>query len=635
MKKILLLMACVINIAMTMQAENELTYLWAKLADGAAGDTPKEIKVNQAGDYFIFTNFTSNASNLTSAFGEVTVTGVVNTATSGNANFVLYKTNASGEVIWRVNSNMGDVATASSSVAPTIDGGALIALKLRHTNRDEPAQGIILSVVNNDNSTSTIEKAYSGNWNYEAALIKVNREGNVEWTKLIEVDHTQLDGQTKVPTDGLDFYAATIDVDGNYYLAGRFRCTVTIDGQTLTPRNIEGWTGDSQTSNGDLFVWKMNKDGNLVWSLTTTGESIAYESVKCLEYSGGFLYLAGLIKGDGQKSVKLGEVSLTPNSFLNTFAAKIDTDKNVKWAQIYPSTAFTDGKSNNQLETLCVRKGIMLIGGALKGGITSNNVSVTSETASLQGYILKCSPENGTLQAAASQTGNGISKITGTFITNDKLMAYGYTMSTSFYLDCYDWNLENVTKNNIVTGGGACTSWGAALYNGTALFFGRGSGTFALSGTASTFATQDWGGLVAAYTLPFDNTYEVTYMSDNEIYQTQTYGFGETIIAPSPTRQGYKLAGWENLPETMPGMDITVKAVWKQEGTAIRESVAGNGINIYTSDGRIIVETQNSCFVNVFSINGQLLRTVNVDGTAIIDIPQGIYLINGQKIVVR
>lgn len=64
MKKILLLMACAINLATVMQAENEPVYQWGKLTDGAGSDNPSEIKVNRDGDYFIFSTLHQMERNL-------------------------------------------------------------------------------------------------------------------------------------------------------------------------------------------------------------------------------------------------------------------------------------------------------------------------------------------------------------------------------------------------------------------------------------------------------------------------------------------------------------------------------------------------------------------------------------------
>ncbi len=58
--------------------------------------------------------------------------------------------------------------------------------------------------------------------------------------------------------------------------------------------------------------------------------------------------------------------------------------------------------------------------------------------------------------------------------------------------------------------------------------------------------------------------FTVTYKLDNgEADVIQTYDFGAAVTAPSdPTKTGYTFDGWENLPETMPANNVTVTAKW-------------------------------------------------------------------------
>mgnify|MGYP006894276329 FL=1 len=184
-------------------------------------------------------------------------------------------------------------------------------------------------------------------------------------------------------------------------------------------------------------------------------------------------------------------------------------------------------------------------------------------------------------------------------------------------------------------GGGPATSWGAALYNNTTFCYARGRGTFALSGTDDTFATQEWGGLVAAYNLPINNSYTVTYLSDDEFYKNETYNFNETITAAeAPEKEGFELTEWEGLPKTMPGVDIVVKAIWQERPNSINDKTAEDNIKVYASAGQIIIKTQEVCRINIFSVNGQLLKTIDINGTENINMPQGIYLVNGKKVIV-
>ena len=55
------------------------------------------------------------------------------------------------------------------------------------------------------------------------------------------------------------------------------------------------------------------------------------------------------------------------------------------------------------------------------------------------------------------------------------------------------------------------------------------------------------------------NEYTIEYMVDGELYSSQTYNYGETVVpVDEPTREGYTFSGWQGVPETMPAHDVTV-----------------------------------------------------------------------------
>ena len=58
--------------------------------------------------------------------------------------------------------------------------------------------------------------------------------------------------------------------------------------------------------------------------------------------------------------------------------------------------------------------------------------------------------------------------------------------------------------------------------------------------------------------------YTLTYTVDGQTYQTALVEEGATIpYVSSPYKRGYVFKGWENLPETMPGEDLTVTALFE------------------------------------------------------------------------
>ena len=59
------------------------------------------------------------------------------------------------------------------------------------------------------------------------------------------------------------------------------------------------------------------------------------------------------------------------------------------------------------------------------------------------------------------------------------------------------------------------------------------------------------------------SSYTITYWVDGKEFTTQEYKEGESIIpTDAPEKEGHTFAGWQDLPECMPGEDINVEAIY-------------------------------------------------------------------------
>lgn len=71
-------------------------------------------------------------------------------------------------------------------------------------------------------------------------------------------------------------------------------------------------------------------------------------------------------------------------------------------------------------------------------------------------------------------------------------------------------------------------------------------------------------------------TYTLTYVLDGEVYKTVNYAYGESIIPESePTEKGYTFSGWDNIPSTMPGEDVTVTGSFTINNYTLTDMVDG------------------------------------------------------------
>ena len=111
------------------------------------------------------------------------------------------------------------------------------------------------------------------------------------------------------------------------------------------------------------------------------------------------------------------------------------------------------------------------------------------------------------------------------------------------------------------------------------------------------------------------NMYQITYMVDGEVYATEQIAYGSAIVLKdAPAKEGYIFSGWSEAPETMPAKDI---------------EVTGS----FTVDGIDAVITSN--LVDVYTLQGVMVKRQIPVETLAQELPGGIYIVNGKKMVIR
>lgn len=65
-------------------------------------------------------------------------------------------------------------------------------------------------------------------------------------------------------------------------------------------------------------------------------------------------------------------------------------------------------------------------------------------------------------------------------------------------------------------------------------------------------------------------------------------------------------------------------------------TVRATGVSVFVSNGNIVISSATPLTVNVYSVNGRLVRKVSVNGTATVTgLPAGVYIVGKQKVVVE
>ena len=112
------------------------------------------------------------------------------------------------------------------------------------------------------------------------------------------------------------------------------------------------------------------------------------------------------------------------------------------------------------------------------------------------------------------------------------------------------------------------------------------------------------------------NTYKITYILDGEVYAEDSVTYG-AVIVPLQVEEDetFTFSGWSNLPEVMPASDIIVTGTTTP--TAIHALHATDeSADVYTLSGKLVARKVATAWIK----------------TAL---PKGVYIINGQKVVVK
>ena len=130
------------------------------------------------------------------------------------------------------------------------------------------------------------------------------------------------------------------------------------------------------------------------------------------------------------------------------------------------------------------------------------------------------------------------------------------------------------------------------------------------------YTLTGWEGYTEGMTMPVDgitftaiyqaNEYTITFDTDGgSAVAPITQAYGTQIVAPAaPAKDGSHFVKWENLPETVPAGDLTVKAVWEAHYGGEATCVSGKLCQVCTAEYTAVDA----------NAHGALLYTVSQDG---------------------
>lgn len=362
--------------------------------------------------------------------------GAPNKATSGNDNLLLTKVNADGTAAWHVYSKQGRVANASA--ATTSDGGVVVAAVTSFTAfnakeaTDIPANSI-LDIVDADNHTTTIEKAFAGSAVYDIVVLKISADGHLNWFKHFAADDAS-SLTAKIAVDNAD----------NIYIGGQHAKTLSFGENAVAARSAKS-----------LYLVKLDNAGNFVKSFDISGTD-AEDYIDAVTFADGKIFVAGRVKAKAEgNTIAFADITLAPTTFDDVFAAAFSTDLVPVWASIANSVAASDGKHTSQVKGIDVSEGFVLVSGLVKGGYTAagatNAVTMSSGTK-LEGMVIGFSIADGALSKGVCVS-EGISGLYSATIKGNKIYAFGYNIANADKQgsSLFEFDGENASENVIAT----------------------------------------------------------------------------------------------------------------------------------------------------------------------------------------
>ena len=111
------------------------------------------------------------------------------------------------------------------------------------------------------------------------------------------------------------------------------------------------------------------------------------------------------------------------------------------------------------------------------------------------------------------------------------------------------------------------------------------------------------------------NTYKLTYMVDGMVYMSSYVTYGDAIFPMTPpTKEGYTFSGWSEIPETMPAHDVVITGSFEANG--IDEILTDTKVDVYNHQG---IKVQEQILLK------ELEKIL----------PQGVYIVNARKVVIK
>jgi Putative Ig domain/Beta-propeller repeat len=350
--------------------------VWAKSFGGSADEQSYSIAVDGSGNVYTTGYFQGTNVDFDPGNGTTNLTS----ASVGHSDIFVSKLDSSGNLVW-AKSFGGSLNDEGRSIAVDGSGNVYTTGFFEDINVDfDPSAGGILRLSSNGNKDVFVSKLdSSGNLVWAKSFgnraddfglsIAVDGSGNVYTTGFFAEENVDFDpstgGTLPLTSNGAnDVFVSKLNSDGNLVWAKSFGKSEDDEGRSIavdgsgnvytigyfagTNVDFDPSTGGilplTSAGLGDVFVSKLNSNGNLVWAKSfggsddDDGRSIAVDG-------SGNVYTTGSFKEIADFDPGLGILNLTSSSLDDIFVSKLDTNGILVWAKRIGGNIYETGYS--------------------------------------------------------------------------------------------------------------------------------------------------------------------------------------------------------------------------------------------------------------------------------------------------
>lgn len=262
--------------------------VWIKQIGGTTTDNANSITIDGNGNILV-SGFFDGVTDFDPGAGTTNLTAV------GGTDIFLLKLDTNGDFIW-----VKQMGGTDSEYGTFIDSDS---------DRNVYMTGNFAGTVDFDPGAGTMNlTAVAGS---DIFVVKLDEDGTLLWAKQMGSNDNDA---------GLSL---TIDNNNNVYTTGYFYQTVDFDPGAGT-YNLTAY------NNSDIFVQKLDTNGNFVWAKYMGGLNSDYGTSIVNDVDGN-IYVMGMFAGEADFDSGIGTITLTGNGGEDIFIEKYDSSGNEIW----------------------------------------------------------------------------------------------------------------------------------------------------------------------------------------------------------------------------------------------------------------------------------------------------------------